>query len=838
MTLAAGISLRFAQPWWLLALLAAGVPILLAVRGRRRGWSIPIASVALQVLAVGLLACALAGPRAPLGPGARKPLLVLTDASESVRGQEAAPWPDDLPAERRHFAASIAPPGAMRDASATRLTPALQLARARADELAGVVLRTDGQFQDDWAAAARALGATGLPVAIVPMTAPGDDARVAACTAEREPGGESPGVRLRATVTASADTVRQLSLRRMRPGERIFPPRRVELAAGESATIRLTDTDAPAGEPALYEARLLGRDAFAENDALQALALPESRRVAWVARDGYERPGLAERLRPHAALDPLPPADAPREATGWAGYAAVVLVDAEGLLLDAEQRAALAGYVRDGGGLLQVGTGPHRSPADREDALNRIAALAARPYERTPLKVVVALDASGSMSRPAAGAAERFSLAAQAVLALEDHLTPRDALAVVTFAGKPWVRYDSGGGRPDFAAVQDALRQVRPAGPTRVLPALRKAADSASGNERETLVILLSDLLDEGFDPEEAAALFGPKTHLAVVVAGPAEEPRQAPLRQLAARVEAPLRTADDLGQLGDLFVEFLQRLRGDPLRRGSFPVEAADGSGLTDPAEALSPLAAYIVSKPHEEADVLLRVLPAGAAGAGEPLLARRRAVLGACTSLAVPLRELEATGDGLNALLSGELRRVLRPPRRPGFSGRARDEGERVRVRIRAVKPGRLPEQWPRDGLELLATLAGAEGEPPVEQPLRQTAPGVYEAELPAPAGPAAVKVRERGAEGPIVWRGTLERAYAAEFAAIGPNRESLRRLADLTGGRITPPEEMASLSREWAAERYRPIAAYVLATALAMMLAEWALTRVRRSATRASR
>src|ERR1035437_629762 len=99
-------ALHFDQPWWLAAVAAAVVPIIIAARARRRGRGIGHASVAAQCLAIVLASVALAQPSAPIGPRGSRPYLVFHDISASVRGQTAKPvqWPADLPREEYGFA--------------------------------------------------------------------------------------------------------------------------------------------------------------------------------------------------------------------------------------------------------------------------------------------------------------------------------------------------------------------------------------------------------------------------------------------------------------------------------------------------------------------------------------------------------------------------------------------------------------------------------------------------------------------------------------------------------------------------------------------------------------
>ncbi len=144
-------------PWALAACVLAVAPALLAwwrTRGDSPRASVPI----LQSLAVLLGVLALAGPSAPWGEGASKPYLVFTDVSDSTRGQRnPLPWPPEVARQSYVFArdaaaqdfAIQAPPTVA--TGETNISPVLRLALARASQITGVVIRTDGQFQDsDW----------------------------------------------------------------------------------------------------------------------------------------------------------------------------------------------------------------------------------------------------------------------------------------------------------------------------------------------------------------------------------------------------------------------------------------------------------------------------------------------------------------------------------------------------------------------------------------------------------------------------------------------------------------------------------------------------------------
>ena len=817
-------SVRFAQPWLLPAVAAAVVPAVLAILARRRGRHVATFCVLLQCASILAGAVALSRPAVRIHGAADRPVLVLRDVSASVRGQAGLrlDWPEELPRETFDFAASVAVAGGRPGPEQTHVAPALRLAAARASGLAGVVVRTDGQFHDgEWPSAARALGRTGADVIVVPMESPPGDARISEFAARRDADG---AVRLRVTVASGAMQRRTIAVWKNGRRESPLLLRSLELTAGEAATFRLADSPS-AGRMIVYHAALSPGDPFAENDAASAAVWPRQRRVAIIAPPGSGLPaGLAAG---GLALEPVAPRAAPDTETGWAHYAAVVVVDATGKLLTGPQRAAMEQFVLSGGGLLLVGTGPHESPADRRDPLNRVAALTANPYQRRPLMVTVVLDASGSMGEqdeaPDGRRRVKFDQAAQAVLALRRHLTAGDALGVITFSDSPRRIYDSGSGEIDFALLRDALAKVRPGGPTRVRPALELAAGGEVAPPRRSLVLLASDLLTEPFDAAEVAELFRRGgVSLAIVATRSAGAARgaPAPLETLASVLGAPLIRRDRLAGLADVFAGFLRRARGEAIRRGEFRVS---GGQRPEPGSEPPALDAYVLSAPVGEAQVSLRV-------GVDPLLGRRLAGLGRSAALALPL----GPGDNaawkgsayLHDLLAGNLRWVMRPDNDPRLAGRVSADGGTLRVAVEAAEAG-VPVNLLRLTVRVLVAGAAA----PREAPLVQVAPGRYEGALPVEAEALGVQVLDSSGRG--VWSARAPAATRREFARIGADFSALRRLAALAGGRIVRRPGLAAFRRRLIEARYADVWPLLLALAGAIMLLEWSVSRVLRRA-----
>ena len=484
-----------------------------------------------------------------------------------------------------------------------------------------------------------------------------------------------------------------------------------------------------------------------------------------------------------------------------------------------------------------LGVGPHARPADRDDPLNLVLPLVPTPYERRPLHLLVLLDRSGSMAQlspatPDSPAQVKFDVAAQAVVALQEHLTPRDRLTVITFADRPEKLFDAGPGTTDFAQLREALRRVRPSGSTRLGPAL----DLALGQDRtgqQPMLLVLSDAQTEDFQPAAYADRFrqGP-VELAAVVIGDADGNQPPPpLETLAKLLSATYVRQEGMAGLARVFGRLVRQGRGDILRPGPFELQPA-GPLFDLPPRPLPAAQAIYQAQALGQAQVLVRT------AGGEPVVARERIALGRSVSLALPAggpNQAWAAAPASAKLVAAALRWARREPNDPRLAVElARPDG-RLAVRVRAEDQGK-----PVDGLHLRARIDRPEAPRPggATQPadagaafeLPQVAPGRYEAATPWPAdepAPVVVELDDRQA-----WSGASPALYAPEFARIGPDYDALRRLAEATGGRIVAADEAARALRQSRARAMTPLWPLAAGLALALMLTEWCLTRVRRA------
>ncbi|MBN1942955.1 MAG: VWA domain-containing protein [Phycisphaerae bacterium] len=816
----AAIWIHFDNPAWLWAALAAVAPAATAWWSFRRGRAFRKGVVVLQSLALLLAAVSLAGlvlPRTAQPPG----WLLLRDVSASVgrQGGVVLDIPADVEVQERFFAGRLLGGDERDDLDATHLCPVLDWSAAavRAGRADGMILITDGQFQDDWQAVARRYAETHAPLWIVPLSAPPRDARISAFTVKpsAESSSDSADYDLAITAQSNASMRRTVSLYRISPGgeKRKLAQSEIVLEPNRPATIHLRDT-LPRDAVGIWQAELTPHDELPQNDSLQTARRPAVLRIAWIAANNHPPKTLSSQK-----VVSLSPGSASNDPIGWLGYSAVVLADATGRLLSPQQRVALAEFVRGGGGLVLLGAGPHETPAEKNDPLNRILPLRADPFERNPLDLTVVLDASGSMAEPAGSPGRpKWSQAGEAVLSLREHLTPADRLRVIAFSDAARAIYDGGAAERDFAVLGEVLRCVSPAGATNIAPALEQVLQTPPAGNWIHLVLVLSDLQTAKFDAAEMAKRFRAKNiQLAVVATGVPSGAAKASLGQLAELLHAPVVYREHLQGLADVFGRLCRRARGETIRRGEFSPQYDSAW----PAGAcVKQIHAYIPAAAAGKAFVEARIEQTG-----DPLLAVSSAGLGRAAVVSAP-PEAILTQPGGGELPAELLCRTLRPGDDGRFDVQATRDGDVLRIRATVRDGGRAV-----NGLALRAEVMGlseSAGEP-ITVELLQSAPGEYQADIPIAAdGNQAVAVRVLEKPGRLCWQGIAAASYPAEFARLGANYETLRELAALTEGRIVEAAAMSAPAMREELRRPRFVGGSIwritLTGAIVAMLLAW--------------
>ncbi len=682
-----------------------------------------------------------------------------------------------------------------------------------------LVLIGDGSATSgDALAAARELAAAGIAVDVVPLSyRVGGEVLVEAIDVPpRAAGGSTVAVRavLRAT-EAARGTVRVLYNGREIDANGVAPGRGVfaELDAGRN----VVTVDVPLREEQVFHRMEVvfepegGGDAVATNNRAETFTVTRGRGSVLLVdgRNGAVagEAGALERalVEIGARVERVSGEGVPADLLGLQGYDLVVLQDVPAWDISPSAQEALVDHVTVmGGGLVMVG-GPDGFGAGGWIASELEPVLPVDlevPDEImvSEAAVAIVLDSSGSMRQPVLGGSRTQQAianagAAQAVRSLDR----RDQLMVVSFNLSPRIVVPMG---PNDQPERNAalVESIVSGGGTRMFPAMQIAGDALLNVEAgvKHMILLTDGRSDEG--NVEMARLANRLNDAGVTVTaiGVGDGADLETLQLIAQNGGGAFYRVDDPRLLPSIFVKEVSVVRRPLIREGEFvPVVrdassplilGVDGFGIGDD---VPPLGGVVLTTPKGDPKITDALMdPEGA-----PLLSHwfvGRGQVAAFTS------DAEAGGwarawvgssswPGFRALW-GQIGRVIaRPPLETNAELNATIEGDELVVRYDALDESGEPI----DGLSVTGTVTGPDGEPR-DVSLTQVAPGRYETRVgasergnyvvalaPAGGGDGA------GRSGLVV--GGATKATSAEQRRLRSDVETMRRIAEITGGRV---------------------------------------------------
>lgn len=688
------------------------------------------------------------------------------------------------------------PPAAPVDGTATDLAAGLDAALATipSGRDGSLVVISDGEATGgDAEAAARRARRRGIRVDVVPLRRAG--VRDVAVEEVLLPPEVATGEPFQVAAWVRSDHAVEATVRLLRDGVVVAEGRR-SLATGVERVL-FRDVIGTPGVHALAVEVDAGADRVPENDRAMGVVRVEGRfRVLCVTPAG--RADRLTRSLVAAGLEVVVSAapSAPLRADALDGFRAVVLEDVPADDLPPGGMRALAAWVRDhGGGLIMTGGrasfgagGYHRSVV--EDVLP--VSLEVREEQRKfSLAMAIALDRSGSMSAPAVGGPTKMDLANLGACAAVDVLTSQDAVAVLAVDSAPHVVVPMTPVR-DRRAVQASIRRIESmGGGIFTATALHAAAAELAGARQGTRhIVLFADAAD-------------------------AEEPGDTETFVPALRRAGVTVSVIGLGSTADSDAAFLQRIAHLGGGRAFFASDASDLPRVFA-QEAISVSRSALVDQP-----VALVALPdlvalgaldrGGAPSVGGYSVAylKAGATRGYVTQdeQRAPFLSWWQHGLGRSAaflgIADGELSGGLATWDRYGdtFATLVRwvagsDAADEVfGSAVRRGHDGFIVVEADRDREDLFAavearvTLPSGEVRPVA---LTRTGPTRLEGRF-ALDGPGIFRPTLGVGAGRFVRIAPLVLPYAAEFAPrVDPTggETLLRRLAELTGGRVDPP------------------------------------------------
>jgi hypothetical protein len=527
-----------------------------------------------------------------------------------------------------------------------------------------------------------------------------------------------------------------------------------------------------APSPQRIWAELSPGDAWPENDAMSIPSPPPANAERW-----WVGAGAPDQWRAFS------PADLPVDAASYLTPGIIVLnnISADELSLPVQQR--LQQYVRDLDGALLILGGDHAFASGGYDGtiLASLSPLISSPPAPATRWILLA-DASGSMSQD-----NRWDRVAAALVQVIPRLPPSDPVRVGQFSDTLSWWCDMLPAR-QVAALALPPSGALPHGPTNLQPALEAIATLASPGI-PTQLLLMTDA-DVSLDQPDKLSLrlksAGIRLNLLAIERGSGLPDLEDIVRDTGGSFVTQLNP----GQWPDAARLLLSGALSDRLVRQ--PIQANFKIAALPPAAVNPWNRAWLSPQARLLAD----------SDSGQPLAATWRVGLGAVLSVAFTPTETQTTA-------LADL--IAQPPADPRFNVSWQCVPQ-SKVSVDAIDNGHY-----LNDLNLTVEIAD-QISAPAAQPIPQTGPGRYEAQLPSTGpGIATVRLDDR-----VIDRHALPGGYAEEFAAVGLDRVALETLAKSTGGKVTPPDQSTPIAFHWPPRQFRLTPWLAMAGAFVILVA----------------
>ncbi len=541
---------------------------------------------------------------------------------------------------------------------------------------------------------------------------------------------------------------------------------------------------------------------------------------------------LQEMVQSGLQVTQIAPAQFPIQMSLLTGYDAVVLDDISGTSLSLDQLTTLQSYVRDQGkGLLVVGGkssyglgdylgGPLEDvlPVSSESPLSR---------DRGNIALILLIDKSGSMDDQSNGVT-KIAMAREAAGQAISTLKPNDQIAVIAFDTDPTFVVPPQQVGNNLNSIRDQISSLQASGGTDIYSALQTAYNTMLGMKATTKHITLMT---------DGQSWKGPYKDLMQKM-----KDANITLSTIGIGGDADQQWLSELASLGQGRYYFTERLNDIPkivYREVAAATKVAEVNGQVNPQfvspspvlrgmnrNDMPPLSGYVATKAKDSATVVLK------SSQGDPLLSQWQYGLGrvvAWTSDAQGVWSAQWLAQpSFNRLWDQAVRWTMAPPINRALQITTQVDGEQVTITADSVdKNGQFV-----DLADTRATIYSPSGQQQSVQ-LRQTAPGRYQATLPA-GDPGVYRVEvQQSRDGQSLGSETSGYAIspAPEFQDLGSNDGLLKEIAAMTGGSSTQnPADAFSRSGMPSTPGWEPLWSYLMALALLLLPVEIALRRIR--------
>ncbi len=583
----------------------------------------------------------------------------------------------------------------------------------------------------------------------------------------------------------------------------------------ETAGAHLLEASVKAAADVLADNNTLARGMWADppTEVLYVEGTPASARYLSGA---LTRSGFQVTVRPPAAM--------PATASGLDPYDVVVLSDVPRAAMSGPALSALSGWVEQGGGLLVTGgEAVFGENGYRDSPIERLTPVTFERKDEPEVALILVLDRSWSM------AGTSMDLCKAAAQAAVDVMTDEQSLGVLTFNDQfAWdIPLRNVGQNRD--GIRQKIASIEPGGHTLIFPAVEQAYLALrTAKARAKHVLLLSDGRSYPDDYEGLVAkMVAARITVSTIAVGPSADPDL--LRNIAKWGKGRTYQVLDAKELPQIFVK--------EARNAATP--AFDEKPITavvkTPAFLRGLDLAGMPALKGRTATVLKdSALELVATDDGDPLLAFWPIGLGRSAVFASDVKDRWAADwvrwRGYGPFFSAVVRALER--RRPAAAaltvtpGPIHGDARTVAIALEARDGAGRRRDLLRPAVRVRAGSA-----PEQAVPLRQVAPGRYEASVLAAAKePLAISLAKDDPQAREVASRVVLPDPAAEYRLRPPDDDGLRALAAATGGSFRPgPEALAGGGGDRRTERH-PVWPQLLVLSLGLWLTDILVRRVR--------
>lgn len=608
----------------------------------------------------------------------------------------------------------------------------------------------------------------------------------------------------------------------------------VELVAGDNDVRFRSVVRAPGDVTYTLRLEPLGPDRFEDNNRYAtAVHVQGPPTVLYVegdlARAGYFRAALAAG---DFEVETRGPREFPQTLVEMERYDFVVLSDVGAEAISQGAQVALGRYLREtGGGFLMAGGargfGLGGWQGSEVERLLPVRMDAERRRDLPSVALSLVIDRSGSMQ------GQPLLLAQSAAIAAARALGPDDLIEVIAFDSEPErvVRMQPARNR---LRIENELRRLRSGGGTAIFPALDAAAQDLALTRAVTRhVILLTDGEGQPDEPPRlhvlAESLFA--DGITVSTVGLGTTVNRPLLEGIAHRGHGRSYFTVDAGNLPQIFLRETNLVaRSAAVEEPVRPRVVSQASFLRELGGDAPYLYGYVSTRAKAApAQVLLETDGA----TPEPLLARWRVGLGWSLAWTSDLKNRWAVEwirwPRWGAFWTQLVREHMRQRQRREMGLRAEVVAGQVHVAVDAIGDDDRFENGLVSELTVRGPLPGGREE---RVPLRQVAPGRYEATFPLERHGVFSLHAVHRRNGRVVGEshGRVNHPYPTEYAVLEPDVPLLTELARATGGKVSPgAHEVWEAGRD-VTRRTRAVWGLPVGVAIVLLVFDVFLRRVR--------